>query len=736
MTTIPAWSTSNHHPNPQLTSNECSRALTTFLQTEPLLSVATEASSHPSGVVSLYAQPYVYSGGGLGNINECPLQVCLAGGTTRDSITFASVCIPPECTALDLASRDFGATLQRVSKNVENPFANEYVVLHERIAEINKFLDTGWTCGEYKVPWNAGWSAIYGLVVMWTILAALFGTCIIPKRHRKAQEQQRELERAVLAAHQEEEQDDYHQEEKKEQSTPQESTIPPAPPLPLPHTLSLWNAWNIRQHLHALCKHRPDTAALDGLRLGSILWVIFGHVLAIESSSGGGYNNAADFLPPTGFTTTWMGQLLFASRFAVDTFLLISGYLVVHVLVQMTTPRRVTSGVWKLYCTTLPGLVVHRLLRIMPLYAMTLGFYVLIAPHMGSGPFWYQWEGLLEPCREYGWTNLLFVNNFIPFDLPNTATCFYHSWYLALDLQLFLAAPLLVYAFVKNKTIGKIVTASLLGASILTALYLGWTRKWSLNTFDGTAVARYDVEAYAKPHVRAQAYLAGMLLAMRHQSSTTVARRRTTWTHSICMIMALSLLAVVTFATVTGAYARRPCLYKEWPTKNDCGSIWSPQATLWYTALSRMAWSVAVCVIVDLCLHNHGGIVGDFLSLKCWTPLSHLSFGAYLVHPIIIFIWQLGNTQKETFRFLGEGMNYIAVCVVSFAAALLLAVLVEFPCASLVKTFVSRRYLTQSHEEHCKYTEMNTQHLLPKVSEMNPRHRYGALSYQQEGNAG
>ena len=87
--------------------------------------------------------------------------------------SFASVCIPPECTALDLASRDFGATLQRVSKSVDNPYANEYVVLHERIAEINKFLDTGWTCGEYKVPWNAGWSADYGLVVMWTIMAAL-----------------------------------------------------------------------------------------------------------------------------------------------------------------------------------------------------------------------------------------------------------------------------------------------------------------------------------------------------------------------------------------------------------------------------------------------------------------------------------------------------------------------------------------------------------------------------------
>ena len=211
-------------------------------------------------------------------------------------------------------------------------------------------------------------------------------------------------------------------------------------------------------------------------------------------------------------------------------------------------------------------------------------------------------------------------------------------------------------------------------------------------------------------------------------------RRRKRRGNTMYMILALSLLAVVTFGTVTGAYARRPCRYKEWPTIDDCGSIWSPQATLWYTALSRIAWSLAVCIIVDLCLQQHGGVVGDFLSLKCWTPASHLSFGAYLVHPIVIFIWQLGNTQKETFRFLEVGMNYIAVCVVSFGVALILALFVEFPCAALVKTYFPRRYLTRSHQEHCKYTEMDTQHLLPKVSEMSPRHRYGALSYQQEGN--
>jgi peptidoglycan/LPS O-acetylase OafA/YrhL len=137
---------------------------------------------------------------------------------------------------------------------------------------------------------------------------------------------------------------------------------------------------------------------------------------------------------------------------------------------------------------------------------------------------------------------------------------------------------------------------------------------------------------------------------------------------------------------------------------------------------------LAVCVICDLCLQQQGGVVGEFLSLKLWTPLSHLSFGAYLVHPIVIFVWQLGNTQKETFRFLENCMNYVAVCVVSFAAALLLALMVEFPCAALTKHYLSRRYLTRSSDQNEREADMRP--VLPKCTK--PSH-YGSLEYEENG---
>jgi hypothetical protein len=147
------------------------------------LNVVVESSSHPSGLHSLFAQPYVYSGGGLGNFDECPLQNCLvASGQTTDSFTYASICLVPECSAYDVAAEDFTSVAARQliqphdydddNGNDDNDddslvesqrLGHDYVQLLQTIATINIFLGGGWTCGNFVVPWtyvNSGFCAV------------------------------------------------------------------------------------------------------------------------------------------------------------------------------------------------------------------------------------------------------------------------------------------------------------------------------------------------------------------------------------------------------------------------------------------------------------------------------------------------------------------------------------------------------------------------------------------------
>jgi peptidoglycan/LPS O-acetylase OafA/YrhL len=683
-TTRSNWTTSLNHDAlvPLLTSKACFAALANFFQSEhQLLAVATEASSHPSGLDSLYAQPWVYAGGGLGNIDECPAQVCLAGGARRDSLIFASVCVVPECHAQDLAADDFTERLETAAFSAATEsvvsLSQEYVTIHQRIARLNSFLHTGWVCGEYVVHWKVFPSFLYLLVVFVLVSLSLIGS-FKNKRH-PPQEILAWQEIPVVGE---------DAEEKKEFTSRRIPSEIGDTHSPYTKSNAFWSCWDMRKHLKHLQLQRPDTACLDGLKVGSILWVIAGHVMAIQSSSGGGYSNPRMFLPPDGLTTTVMGQMLFSSRFAVDTFLCLSGYLVVFVLLRKL-PERPTAY-------QVASVLALRVLRILPLYVMSLGFWMFVAPHLGSGPFWYQWKALLEPCQNLWWANALFINNFFPWDLPTTETCFYHSWYLAVDIQLFfLFAPWLVILYQKSPGFARSLTFLFWSLSVGITAYLSYSRRWSINTFDGAAVALFDVEGYAKPHVRAQSYLAGMFAAMLPR----MASRRRRPGDKFLLILSLVGLALLTFITATGAYERRACRYEEWPSIDDCGSTWSAHATFLYTAFSRATWSICIALVIRLCLEGRGFALGTCLSWRLWTPLAHLSFGAYLVHPIVIFTWQLGTREKRTFQLLSFFMDFVSVTVVSFAAAAFAALTVEFPLAALVQTHLRRQSDRSNREQ-------------------------------------
>ena len=712
------------------------------------LSVATESSSHLTGLRSLDMQPWVYAGGGLGNVDEClslnndrpedPLvHVCLAGGTSRDSLTFASACVVAACSAEDVFADEFPGSIARAGYRAENAepqrfelgyseLLSEYVTLHERIAKIGDFLGTGWVCGEYVVDWQPLPSLVWCCTMIMCAILTFFGT----QRRRneddgkfdgKNEESLRkvpsltvdcDLERETEAGYRDDDDANANHRSSPVSTSTELSSAPSSISSQRSTTPSrnqaddrsrwFWSAWNATSHLEHLTRQRPETACLDGLKVGSILWVIGGHIMAISSSTGAGYLNPKDFFPPRGISNTLFGQLLFSSRFAVDTFLCVSGYLAAHVLKRKL---KKTKG-QKSRCIDILNVVsviIFRVFRILPLYLCSLGFWMFLAPHMGSGPFWYQWENFLEPCRESWWTNILFVNNFVPWGVSTEGSCFYHSWYLAVDVQLFcLFAPWLVLMYQSSPSKARKVTLGLWLASTFGTALLAYTQRWSINSGDGFSVALFDIEGYGKPHVRAQAYLAGMFVAFwpRRSKLSTLRREQRPASTNWLMVLVLSGLAMLTFVTVTGAYARRACSFQESPLEgDDCGSTWSPFVNFLYTAFSRAAWSVFIALLLHMCLFDDGragaatdrsgasitGMVRNILGWSLWTPLAHLSFGAYLIHPIVIYVWVLGGREKITFRVITYVMQFCSITVVTFLASFVLTVVVEIPFGILLR---------------------------------------------------
>ena len=55
-----------------------------------------------------------------------------------------------------------------------------------------------------------------------------------------------------------------------------------------------------------------------------------------------------------------------------------------------------------------------------------------------------------------------------------------------------------------------------------------------------------------------------------------------------------------------------------------------------YQATTRNLWALSLGYIIFACAYSQGGVINDILCWKAWTPLSRLSFSAYLVHVNVI----------------------------------------------------------------------------------------------------
>jgi len=98
---------------------------------------------------------------------------------------------------------------------------------------------------------------------------------------------------------------------------------------------------------------------------------------------------------------------------------------------------------------------------------------------------------------------------------------------------------------------------------------------------------------------------------------------------------------------------------------------------------------------MTLCLDGKGGWLNRFLSWHVWAPLSQLSFGTYLIHPIVIFVWLLGMREKSVYSLATFGMSFTSVCCVSFAFALIAALVVELPSALLLTQMIKKKKRTK-----------------------------------------
>ncbi len=329
---------------------------------------------------------------------------------------------------------------------------------------------------------------------------------------------------------------------------------------------------------------------LDGFRALSMLMIMVFHTFATYAHVHPDVG-IIDLIEDGGLTWSWAWN---ADK-SVDIFFVISGFLISGILLrQLDRDGRI--HMWNFYS--------RRFLRLSPAYWVAMLIYLV----------------LNGPNIQYLWANVLYVNNFIPYDKQ----AMMWTWTLAIEEQFYLIYPVLLMTLMKITRRPERWLWSLLGLSFVIRFLVIITDEQirslpgSLLMIDKEFHNHHFSVLYDNLYTRYGALLCGCLGAFYyyHHEDATKRFLNTRLGHVLGW---LSLLCIVVLM-VTPVLSHR---FDEYQTFN-----------IVYQTISRNLFSGSLTFLILLCVERSymSRALNFIFAARFWYPLAQLSYSMYLLH--------------------------------------------------------------------------------------------------------
>ncbi|XP_033213058.1 nose resistant to fluoxetine protein 6-like [Belonocnema kinseyi] len=374
--------------------------------------------------------------------------------------------------------------------------------------------------------------------------------------------------------------------------------------------LAQFSVFNSSLRILSTKANSGSITSIHGIRALSILWIVYGHETFFGFMSS--YVNLLDFVD---WSTSWKCIYLIMGVYAVDTFLLLSGFLLSYLFLKRMS-QGASFNLFEYYF--------HRYIRLTPAVAALMVIVIYIAPHLGSGP---RWESdivanVTSQCEYSWWKYLLYVQNYAGDEPGENLMCMGHLWYLAVDMQLFWLSPFILYPLSKKPIVGLIFLGAFFIASVVTPGVITATNGLSFNNLaiklGHSVMMKSSTKLYLVTHCRAGPWFFGILFGYIMFKITSKPKRH-----------------VLIFGWITATVCFVFC---------TCGFLIILQKNYEYDALfesilasfARTIWSAGVAWIIYICHHGYGGILNMFLSFPIFLPISRISYSIYLLHFVVL----------------------------------------------------------------------------------------------------
>ncbi|KAF2887767.1 hypothetical protein ILUMI_18406, partial [Ignelater luminosus] len=339
------------------------------------------------------------------------------------------------------------------------------------------------------------------------------------------------------------------------------------------------------------------------------------------------------------------------SHVSVDTFFLVGGIVIVYTF--MGAVKKGTKFNIIVY-------YIHRYLRLTPLVAVTIGFFLTLMKHCGSGPVWPDAvnTNIIEACQTNWWKTLLYIQNFDPLTI-----CISQSWYLGVDFQLFILSPLLLLPLTKWPRKTLIFIGLLVAVSTLAAFLTTWFLQ--LSKFSRETSEEYAKYYYNAPWIRCSPWLIGIIAGYVIFESKQKNNQ----------IMINKVLVLLLWGTsLTHLYV---CVFEGHDMIIIDGIVTNTYDKLkysFYLAFVRPTWAMALAWIIFACANGYGGPVNWFLSLPIFQVLSKLTYCLFIIHNavLVITIAQMRSPPSFTHTEIMHAFwgDYMVAVAISFVLTL------------------------------------------------------------------
>ncbi|KAK3607208.1 hypothetical protein CHS0354_031705 [Potamilus streckersoni] len=398
-------------------------------------------------------------------------------------------------------------------------------------------------------------------------------------------------------------------------------------------------------------------SAVNGIRCISMFWVILGHTYVFGL---GFVSNIGSFLPNMLNRITF--QAIDNATVAVDSFFLLSGLLLAFLTFrELRKAGGIEEFSWRMF-------YFHRFWRLTPPYMLLMMVYIPTIKYWSDGPFWPKDGFEIDYCKDSWWRNLLYINNFVDIN----KMCMPWSWYLANDMQFFVVSPILLIALYKSPFIGVIVSGVFLTATFITSGVIASVNNLKANVFAQTGNDWY-MQLYIRPYCRMGPYIVGILTGYILFKTD-------------CKVKLSRILNLVGWLIATGVALA--VLYGLYNPNNE--HTMSTRVSALYLSTARTAWCMALAWVIFSCATGNGGFINTLLSWNAYVPLGRLTYCAYLIHPIVMYLYYYSLRTTIVFNDLNISYLFVSHLVFAYAAAFILSLVFESPMMGLEKVLFKR----------------------------------------------